>query len=245
MESDLAVLANRLAVLQGQAPDGSPGPTGENLPDLPPPPRTGRPVLLIQRRPDLLRSSYEIRASDADLAAALRDRLPRLNLNFSSFNTEDEISRIFDNWLATLAADLAAPLIDGGRRRAEVARTRARREELLADYRQAVLVALREVEDNLARERQQGRQIDEIRGQLDLANRSSRQLLREYLNGAGTFLEVLDSLTREQELRRQLVTARQTRIEFRIALHRALAGGSFQGAGARARSRCGLAGRSR
>lgn len=84
VESDLAVLANRLAVLQGQAPDGSPGPTGENLPDLPPPPRTGRPVLLIQRRPDLLRASYEIRASDADLAAALRDRLPRLNLNFSS-----------------------------------------------------------------------------------------------------------------------------------------------------------------
>jgi len=224
-ESNLGILGNRLAVLQGRAPESIIGPSKQSLPNLPPPPRTGLPVRLVQRRPDIIGALSRVRAADADLAAAIKNRLPRLNFRMSYTNTEDEIARLFQNWIAVLVGELAAPMIDGGERKAEVERTRARRAELLADYQQAVLLAVREVEDNLIRERQQEKRITEIQGQLDLATRSYRQLLSEYLNGASGFLDALDSLTREQELRRDLLTARRNLIEFRIGLHRALAGG--------------------
>lgn len=224
-ESNIGVLGNRLAVLQGRAPDSRIGSSERSLPDLPPPPRTGLPVQLVQRRPDLLGALARVQAVDADLAAAIKNRLPRLNFRMSYTNTEDEISRIFQNWIAVLVGELATPVIDGGERRAEVERQQARRAEFLADYQHAVLVAVREVEDSLVRERNQARRLDEIEKQIDLATRSYRQLLSEYLNGAGAFLDVLDSLTREQELQRQLLTARRNLIEFRIGLHRALAGG--------------------
>jgi len=76
---------------------------------------------------------------------------------------------LFDNWLATLAANLVAPIVDGGLRKAEVDRTRAVASEALNNYGQTILEALGEVEDALVREqRQQELQISLLTAQLDL-----------------------------------------------------------------------------
>lgn len=224
-EADIGVLGNRLAVLQGRAADGAIGATERTLPELPPPPQTGLPVALVQRRPDVLRAFHRLGAADAELAAAISDRYPRLNLGATGSSSGGDVSELFDNWIAAVAGDLIAPVLDAGERAAEARRARARRAELLADYRQAVLVAIREVEDGLVRERKQRERITELRGQLELAGRSYRQLLTEYLNGASDFIDVLTSLTEEQQLQRDLLTARRNLIEFRIGLYRALAGG--------------------
>jgi NodT family efflux transporter outer membrane factor (OMF) lipoprotein len=224
-EADIGVLGNRLAVLQGRAADGAIGATERTLPELPPPPQTGLPVDLVQRRPDVLRAFHRLRAADAELAAAVSDRYPRLNLGTSLSASDGDVSELFDNWIASVAGDLVAPVFDAGERAAEVRRARARRAELLADYSGAVLVAIREVEDSLVRERKQRERITELKGQLELAGRSYRRLLNEYLNGASDFIDVLTSLTEEQQLQRDLLTARRNLIEFRIGLYRALAGG--------------------
>lgn len=182
-EADIGVLGNRLAVLQGRAADGAIGATERTLPELPPPPKTGLPVDLVQRRPDVLRAFHRLRAADAELAAAVSDRYPRLNLGASLSASDGDVSKLFDNWIASVAGDLVAPVLDAGERAAEVRRARARRAELLADYSGAVLVAIREVEDSLVRERKQRERITELKGQLELAGRSYRQLLNEYLEG--------------------------------------------------------------
>ena len=115
--------------------------------------------------------------------------------------------------------------MDGGQRAAEIDRTREERNRLRAEYAQTILVAFREVEDALVEESRQRGRVVSIQRQLDLARRSSARLRHEYLNGQGSYIDVLAALSNEQELRRELLTTRRLLIEARIGLYRALAGG--------------------
>ena len=166
-----------------------------------------------------------VKAADKDLSVALLDKLPRLNLAAVLSSSAEDASDLFSNWTRSLAADLVGPLVDGGRREAEAKRVLAVRRELLSDYAQTVLVAIQEVEDSLVREAKQVDRIKKLEEQIDLASQSYRQLRVEFLNGVSNYIDVLTALTVEQRLRRDLLTAERSLIEFRIALYRALAGG--------------------
>jgi len=229
VEADIAVLENRLAVLQGVAPRGGVSATRQSLPEPPPLPRTGVPAELVARRPDVMAALFRVEAADADLAAAISDRFPRLDLTGFLSSRGGDGDELFDEWLRTVAAGVVAPVIDGGERAAEVRRQEALRAEALAGYRQAVLEAIGEVEDALVQEAKQGERIGELEQQLELAQRSQQQLLLEYLNGVSNYIDVLAALTEEQQLQRDLLTARRTRLEFRVGLYRALAGGFATG----------------
>lgn len=225
VEADVGVLENRLAVLQGRAPQGGISAGRRVLPTPPGLPRTGLPVELVQRRPDLMSAFFRVQAADADLASAISEKFPRLDLTGVISSSNERASSLFDDWLASVAGSLVSPVLDGGEREAEVRRSRAVREELLADYGQAVLVALREVEDGLVLESQQRKRIVELERQLELSDRSYKQLLVEYLNGVSSYIDVLTALTVQQRLERDLLSARRQLIGFRIGLYRALAGG--------------------
>ncbi len=225
VESRIEVLEHQLAVLQGVAPQGARVDPVGDLPELPPLPRTGLPIELVQRRPDVRQAFLLVQAANRDLASAISNQYPRLTLT-GGFRSESETPEdLFDNWLRNIAGNLLAPLIDGGRRAAEVERTRAVEKQRLAQYGQEVLTAFQEVEDALIQEQQQRRRIASLRGQVELAEQTVRQLQVEYLNGVSDYIDVLTALTEEQRLRRDLLTARRQLVEFRIALYRALAGG--------------------
>lgn len=66
--------------------------------------------------------------------------------------------------------------------------------------------------------------------QLELAGKSHKQLRAEYFNGLSNYLDVLTALEQEQQLRRDLLSARLELLEYRVALYRALAGGFGPGA---------------
>jgi len=225
VNSDIGVLKNRLAVLQGKAPQSGVLESRRSLPELPPFPTTGLPAQLVQRRPDVLEAFYLVQASDADLAAALSERFPRVNLTGFLTTSGGRGSNLFDDWLTSATASLIAPIIDGSERKSEVRRQRAIRKELLANYGQTVLEALREVEDSLVLERQQAAQITELGKQMNLADRSYDQLLVEYFNGVSDYIDVLTSLTERQRLERELLTASRRLHTVRVGLYRALAGG--------------------
>ena len=132
---------------------------------------------------------------------------------------------LFDNWLATLTANLLAPIIDGGRRQAEVDRTQAVAEEALHAYGQAVLEALAEVEDALVQEQRQVEYLASLNRQLELAEQATERIRERYLNGAENYQRVLTSLLSEQQLQRTRLSARSDLFANRIKLCRALAGG--------------------
>jgi len=224
IRSRKAVLEHQLAVLQGRSPQGGDVPPRGDLPALPPPPATGLPSDLLRRRPDVRRAHRLLRAADRDLASAVSDQYPRLLLTASFTTAAENPSNLFQEWLASLLGQFVAPLFDAGERRAEVRRTNAVVRQRAAEYGQTVLTAFREVEDALARERYQVERIANLEEQLTLAEQTYQQLRTQYLNGVTDYIAVLTALTEEQRLQRDLLRARLTRLEFRIALYRALAG---------------------
>lgn len=223
-ETDVVLLQNQLAVLLGKAPQNYTSLAGEELPEIPPLPSTGLPLELIRRRPDVRVAYNLVLAADRDMAQAIANKFPRLSLNLEAQVGSGNYTNLFQNWVYTLAGELVTPLLYGGRLRAEVDRTEAVKNQTLYQYGQTTLNAFREVEDALVRERNQEERLIVLRRQLDLAQKTNRQLRLEFLNGLTEYLDVLLSLDQEQQLQRDIIDAQQELMENRIALYRALAG---------------------
>jgi NodT family efflux transporter outer membrane factor (OMF) lipoprotein len=223
-KSRLEVLEHQLAVLAGR-PVNAPLPETGLLPSLPPVPEAGVPADLLQRRPDVLRAFYQVMAADQRVSAAIADRFPRLSITARASTTAPDVDDLFSNWLSSLAANLVGPIIDGGSLRAETARSRAALSESIHLYGQAVLTALAEVEDALAQERRQQELLESLVRQLELANQVTGRVRDRYLSGGEDFLRILTADLTQQNLERNVLTARRQLIEFRIGLYRALSGG--------------------
>lgn len=224
-ESRIQVLEHQLAVLLGRPPQEEIVIADKDLPELPPLPATGIPMELVRRRPDVQRAYHQLQAADRDLAAAISNRYPRLTLTGSVSTTGESAGSLFQDWAGAFVGNLFAPLFDAGERGAEVDRTRSVKQQRLYEYGQTVLISFQEVEDALIREQKQLERIRSLEQQLALARQSYEQLRIEYFNGVSDYIDVLTALTEEQQLRRDLLSARMILLEFRIALYRALAGG--------------------
>lgn len=224
LEAQTATLRNQLSVLLGKPPGDTPR-VSPQFPDLPPLPKTGLPLQLINRRPDVLSAFYRLQASDRELAAALSNKYPRLNFSLTAAIRSNTWENLIQSQAVSLAGGLLAPVFFGGRLNAEVNRADAFRQQLLNEYGQTVLLAFQEVEDALIRETKLLEQIDVVEEQLKLAEKTFDQLRMEYLNGSIPYLDVLVTLGQQQQLRRDLLDARLAVLETRIALYRALAGG--------------------
>jgi NodT family efflux transporter outer membrane factor (OMF) lipoprotein len=226
-ESRIEVLEHQLAVLLGRPPQDSITAVPDSLPDLPPLPDTGIPTDLVRRRPDVQSAFGLVQAADRDLAAAISNQYPRLTLSASAGSAADNAGSLFEDWALAFAGNLLAPIFYGGALRAEVDRTEAVREQRLFEYGQTILVAFQEVEDALVQETKQRESIQHLEEQIELATQAYDQLRVQYLNGTTNYLDVLTALDEVQQLRRDLLAARLTLVEDRIALYRALAG-SFE-----------------
>jgi outer membrane protein TolC len=200
-----------------------------------PPVAAGLPAELLLRRPDLRRAEADLAAASADIAAARAALLPAIRLTAAGGVESASLAGLLRSGHAfhLLAASLAAPIFDGGRLRGQVRLSEARREELLHAYHQAVLVALREVEDDLVALQhlaEQAAQQEEV-----IARTAEARELSElrWRNGAVEFATVLDA----QRVHLDALAARQAvtfaRYAATVDLHRAL-GGGWHGADAAA-----------
>jgi NodT family efflux transporter outer membrane factor (OMF) lipoprotein len=225
VESTIGLQWHQLQLLKGKTPQESPVVTEAELPGLPPLPQTGLPSDLVRRRPDLRQAFYELKALDDDLAAAVANQYPRLDLSASISTSAESTKSLFDTWVASVTGQIVAPLFDGGQRRAEV----DRRESLLraeaANYMQTTLEAFGEVEDALLREAQQHRIVKSLEHQLTLNGMTYKQLRVQYISGASDYLSVLLNLIEGQRLQRDLLAAKRELLEIRVVLYRSLAGG--------------------
>lgn len=224
VEARLKVLQHQLAVLLGRPPRFSIPRIPTTLPELPPPPGSGLPADLLRFRPDLRAAYHQLSAADHRVAIAVADRLPALRLTAGASYQGDEVHTIFDNWIWNIAGNLAAPVFDAGRRKAEVARTRAAVTGLLQEYGRVVLGAFQEVEDALVQERQERIFLADLDHQIGLARATLSEARARYVNGLSDYLPVLTALQVLQKLERERLTAQRRLISFRIQLYRALGG---------------------
>ena len=224
-ESVASATEHRLAILVGRPPTETVATRRTTLPTLPPLPRTGLPVALVERRPDVREAYLRLLAADRRVASAVADRFPRLVIGGRATVSGEKVRDLVHNWLLGTAADAVAPLIDGGRRRAEVERLEAVVSERLSEYGQTILLAIGEVEDALVREREQRRFLVSLDRQIELATGAAERIGDQYRAGAIEYLNVLDALLSLQNLQRARLAAARQLVENRVALYRALAGG--------------------
>jgi multidrug efflux system outer membrane protein len=120
---------------------------------------------------------------------------------------------------------LTLPIFDGGRREANVSRARAAYEEDVADYRQAVLAAFGEVEDNLADLRILADQTKAQDDAVQASNRSAALSHEQYREGSIGYFDVIDADRTVLQQRRVAVQLDGDRARSTINLIRALGGG--------------------
>jgi NodT family efflux transporter outer membrane factor (OMF) lipoprotein len=223
--AQIQVLKNQIAVLTGEAPGKLDFNGHYEFPKLPVLPSTGLTADLLKRRPDIQQSYLALQAADVRIAAAVADRLPRISLSASIDTKAPDLQDFFNNWMATLAGNLVIPIIDGGRRVAEVERTEAVSAESLNEYGKKIVTAIEEVENSLVQESRQHERLDSLKKQLHSLDEANKQIRQRYLYGTIDFLRVLTSLTNLQSLERSFIQAELELIKYRIDLYRALAGG--------------------
>lgn len=218
------VLEHQLAILLGIPPGTADLPRRDQLPELPPLPKTGIPLDVLSTRPDIEGSFLRLKAADYRVAAAVADRFPQLTLS-AEFSTSGNRSQdLFNNWFSTLAGNLFGPLFDGGLRKAEVARNESIARQLYYNHGETILEAMGEVEDGLVREKEQQIVLDSLKTQLQYAAESIEHVGTRYRQGAENYQRVLLALLSHQNLQRSILSNKRQLIIFRISLYRALSG---------------------
>jgi NodT family efflux transporter outer membrane factor (OMF) lipoprotein len=222
-QSNLAVTTNALLVLAGEMPASRAVEISGPLPEPKGWPPTGIPSEWVAGRPDLRASLARIAGAEERVAVAIADRFPRLRLNaFASADTPSW-SGLSDAWIASIAADVVAPLLDGGARKAAVEAARARAAELAATFAQDLREAFGEVENAMVEEAAQRDLVASLEAQAVHARVAVERARAGYLRGTETYLRVLDAVRSLQSLDRRILTARRDRFVQRINLSRALA----------------------
>ncbi len=220
LEHAIAVLTgvppSQLAIAQRGAYDAS-------LPPIPP----GMPSELLERRPDVAAAERRVAAANAEIGVAKAAWFPSLvlggALGFRSTDASTWLSAPSRFW--SLGPALALTIFDAGRRDAISGQALAAYDETVADYRQTVLVAFAEVEDNLAALRVLDEEARLQRDALDAARQSLQLTLNQYKAGTVSFLNVVVSQTALLAEERATVQILNRRLAATVGLVRALGGG--------------------
>ncbi len=219
--------ARQLEILAGGYPVGAAG-SSARLPEMPGKVPAGLPATLLDRRPDLASAERRIAAADKRILEAKRSLLPAIRLTGSYGNASEDISDILNSDFSVwnVAGNLAQPILQGGRLRANISKRDSELELAAAEFEQAALTAFSEVENALAAEAFLTRRVDALGNASRLALAAYRRSLEEFERGTGDFLTVLTSQQRLFTSRAQSISMRRQRLDNRVDLYLAL-GGSF------------------
>lgn len=227
IRSRLQTSRNELAVLLGVPPqmlDDTGVIPGVTLPELPPAPELPSPRSLLERRPDLRSAFARVAAADREVAASIAELLPTVRISASGGFQSDTAAGLGDSLIWSLGGGLVQPFFDAGRRNAEVDRNKAVLRERLVFFDERFIVALREVEDALVRERNQIQLLERVMNQIDTARKTLKESELLFVNGQIEYLDVITAIQTLQRLERQEISVRQGLLANRATLHLAIGG---------------------
>ena len=224
VQSAISSTEHAMAILIGELPQTNLNLTVLPFIELPAMPEAGLPADLLVRRPDLQAAWARLEAADWNVRAAQADQLPAIKLTGTAEYGADTTDALFQNWVMNLAAGLTAPLIDGGSRRAEAARTKAVADEKVAAYRETVIGALGEVEDAIVTEIHQREYRNAVLRQVVAAQLTAEESFRRYTRGLNSYFEALSTETARQNLEVTVLQAEYDLRADRVQLYRVLGG---------------------
>ncbi|WP_429315342.1 efflux transporter outer membrane subunit [Paraburkholderia sp. GAS448] len=226
LDAQRAQLEHAIAILTGQSPSTFALPVAP-LVAVPVVAPAGVPSALLERRPDIAAAERTMAQTNAQIGVATAAFFPNLILSVTGGLEATDYSQ----WLLaparfwSLGPSIAYTLLDFGGRAAVKEEAKAHYDESVANYRQTVLTAFGDVEDNLAALRvleQEAHAQDEA---VKAAERALAVISNRYKNGAITYLDVVVAQTTALSNERQAVTLARRRMAASVALIKALGGG--------------------
>lgn len=198
-------------------------PLGNHIPEIP----VGVPSQLLERRPDIAAAERQVDAANAQIGIAITAYYPNVSLTgtggFLSGNPGTLIQGPSEMW--SLGASAVELLFDAGRRHAITQQARDAYEQQVANYRQTVLAAFQDVEDNLAALRILDQESVANEAAVESARRSLLISTHRYKGGVTTYLEVLTAQTVQLTNERTQADIATRQFVASVQLIRALGGG--------------------
>lgn len=226
LEKRIVAAQNALAVLTGEFP----GKQIDRMSDmlsvpLPQEVPAGLPSDLLKRRPDLRASTARLAKATADVGVAYTDRFPRLIFSLTGGVENDKFADLIKQPFSFMAASLAGPLLDFGRRKKKYKAAVAAYDKARFAYEQAVLTAFQETADAItgytkAKETASSRSAlrEAARKYVDLAH-------LQYTGGSISYLDVLDAQRRFFDAEVSYSNAVRDEKLALVTLYKALGGG--------------------
>ena len=229
LEAQLHQALNRLAVLAGEYPGTLHDCLAQPFP-IPDPPAQLPLVLpcnVIRQRPDIRQAERNLAARTAEVGVAVADLYPRLTLGGTFSLSSNELSSLLegDSFGYSLGPNITWPILNGGRIRCDIERTKYAVEEALATYQQAVLTGIEEVENAIVSYRTERERRDALRRTVEAAEKSLESVLALYRNDKTDFQNVLDTLRTLFAAQNSLAASEGQMIQNLITLYRSLGGG--------------------
>jgi outer membrane protein TolC len=184
----------------------------------------GDPASLLQRRPDIRAAERNLAAATAKIGAAEAARFPRLSFMGIIGIGGTKLSDLghLDDFAALVAPQLSWSFLDFGRNRARVAQAEGARDEAEAQYRAAVLAALRDAEDALSRFRNRRAAVATLARSEESAAQSVQLNAQRYQAGTITLVSYLDVQRRHLASEQQLSTAKANLTNDFVAIQKAM-----------------------
>jgi NodT family efflux transporter outer membrane factor (OMF) lipoprotein len=194
-----------------------------SVPEVP----AGIPSTLLQRRPDIAAAERRVAAANANIGVEEAAYFPSLTLSGSYEFLAISVGALFKTASSThsASASIAESIFNGGATSARVAGARAAYDQTVAEYRQSVLTAFQDVEDQLAASTWLARQYEFRRQASEAADETERLSLNQYRAGTVGYTNVIVAQTAALSARRSLAEIALTRQTSAISLIAALGGG--------------------
>ena len=185
------------------------------------------PASLLERRPDVAAAERRAAAANADIGVATAAFYPVISLSAVGGVESAFPSKLLTapSQLWSLGPSANLLLFDGGQRNAVTDQARAAFEEAAADYRQSVLDAFRDVEDNLAALRQLRAEAETQSAAVAASGRALYQAQQRYAGGLVTYLEVVTAQNTDLQAQLSAADIAARRMTASVSLVKALGGG--------------------
>lgn len=185
------------------------------------------PSALLERRPDIAAAERAAASANEQIGVAISAFFPSLTLSASGGVQNSVFSSLFAlPWrFWTLGPSLAETIFDAGLRYAQTQAARAAYDQQVAAYRQTVLAAFQDVEDNLASQRILAQEVAVQQQAVESAQHALTIILNEYKAGTTDYLNVLSAQTTAFAAQQKLDSLAGERMVSSAGLVKALGGG--------------------
>lgn len=218
-----AELEHGIAVLVGELPSTFALPEGRLASELPPVP-TGLPSVLLERRPDVAGAERRVAVANEQIGLARAAWFPTLSLG-GDYLGQGVGLHTAPVWAWSVGPSAALTIFQGGRRLAESDAAWAGYEAEVANYRQTVLEAFKDVEDGLSGLRHLAAEAEAQTRAVRSSQSALRLALSQYEGGLTTYLQVVTSQTTALSNERSAIDIQVQRLTGTVNLIKALGGG--------------------